>query len=145
MGPLTWDFLSWDWVVSTVIVELAVVFAGVLIANYYIRWRKEKKWGKWNLVIRHGEDTVLDRSLSAGTTERIFSDETDLDVFLKGRVSVFGDVHCDLVSELKKGKSQVIEQDNAIRTITMWMGNPYAEDKIGIVPRSPADNQEPIL
>ena len=143
MGPLTWDFLTWDWIVSTVIVELAVVFAGVLIANYYIRWRKEKKWGKWNLVIRHDENTVLDRSLSAGTTESIFSDETDLDVFLKGRVSVFGDVYCDLVTELKKDNSQVIEQDDNTRTITIWMGTLCEKDKIGIIPRPPADNQKP--
>lgn len=145
MGPLTWSFLSWDWVVSTIIVELGVVIVGVLIANYVIRYLKERKWGKWNLMIQNGDETLFNRSLSAATTEEIFSDETELDKFLKGRVSVFGDVRCDLVSEIKDKNSKVVTRDNKERTMTIYMNTPCARGSIGIKPRRSADDQPSVL
>jgi hypothetical protein len=62
--------------------------------------------------------------LSADTAQRILHDKTELDIYLKGRISPFANVKCDLVTELESGKSAVIDVDQANRRITIHARTP---------------------
>lgn len=116
-----------------------VVF-GVLFANFVQRRIKQWRYGGWRLLHHPGEPLpeetarpmdeaaaerpLLERELSADTAQRILYDKSELDMYLKGRVSPFANVNCDLVTELDSGTSPVIVKDDAGRRITIYARAP---------------------
>ncbi len=111
-----------DSVLANLATEFVVVVVGVLIAHTLQKWWRERRYGGWRLVLRHDDGAVfLERALSAETAERLLHNEDDLDVYLKGRISPFANVDCDLIKELNDRPSTVINRDDAAKLITIWM------------------------
>jgi len=125
-----------DSVLANLVTEFLVVVFGVLFANFVQRSIKQRRYGGWKLLLYQGkpigesedaepsETPLLERALSADTAQRILYDDNELDIFLKGRISPFADVNCDLVTELKSGKSPVIALNRNTRRITVIIRSP---------------------
>ena len=131
-----------DSVVANLLTEFIVVVFGVLFANFVQRRIKQWRYGGWRLMLYASEPLpheatrpkdestspgprpLLERELSADTAQRILYDKSELDVYLKGRVSPFANVNCDLVTELDSGASQVIVKDDVGRRITIYARSP---------------------
>jgi hypothetical protein len=129
-----------DSVFANLLTEFIVVVLGVLFANVIQRRIKQWRYGRWQLLLYTGEplaeeaqpaarpaladQPLLERRLSADTAQRILHDPTELDIYLKGRVSPFANVNCDLVTELDAGNSPVIQMDKTARRITIYARSP---------------------
>lgn len=128
-----------DSVAANLLTEFIVVVFGVLFANFVQRRIKQWRYGGWHLLLYPGEPLpaeetkpkadagqrpLLERELSADTAQRILYDKSELDVYLKGRVSPFANVNCDLVTELDSGASPVIVKNDAARRITIYARSP---------------------
>lgn len=127
-----------DSILANLVTEFIIVLFGVLVANQIQRYLKQLRYGRWKMrllpvkPIVDGESglslgeletsraPVLERDLSADTAQRILNDKTEFDIFVKGRISPFYDVKCDLVTELDSGHSDVITRDDVNRVITVY-------------------------
>lgn len=129
-----------DSVAANLLTEFIVVVLGVLFANLIQRRIKQWRYGRWRLLIHPGpplqegepkqvqsiptDKPILDRPLSADTAQKILYDRTEFDIYVKGRISPFADVRCDLVTELDSGNSPIIQMDKANRRIIVFARSP---------------------
>jgi len=93
------DTLStlWNAVFPNLVSEFIVVVAGVLFAQIvYSRWERYK-YGKWRVIIKRQGKSLLDRHISPRKAHEILEEPAELSVFLKGVISPYAWVTCDLV------------------------------------------------
>lgn len=107
--------------------ELIVVVAGVIIAHLILNWWKERRYGNWHALIRLDDKTLLDRPLSANKAQALLSEPADLNVFLKGLVSPFANVQCDLVTQGKE--CGVYTEDHQNRQMIVDIIAPFVQAK----------------
>lgn len=143
-----------DSILANLATEFIIVLFGVLVAHQIQRYIKQWRYGRWRMLLlpvdppledsshslRAGAATVerppiLERELSPDTAQRILTDKTEFDIFVKGRISPFFDVTCDLVTELDSGKSTVIIRDDVSRVITVYARPPMLTPKTSNQPR----------
>ena len=91
-----------DFIVQTLLGELLVVIAGILITWLmrltWIRWR----YGGWRVrIIRRGE-AILEEEIPPEKAGEILGDPISLRIYLKGLVSAYAWLHCDLLTEGKR-------------------------------------------
>lgn len=134
---MEWLLAGVNFIVQQLLAELIVVVAGVLVANSILKWHKERRYGDWHaLILAQDGQQLLRRQLSANTAERVLNDEAELSVFLKGLVSPYGYIHCDLVTEGKV--NQVYEEDVTNRCMTIRISPPYITPSASSsIPRPP--------
>lgn len=90
-----------DFVVQTVFGELIIVIIGVLFANYLQEWWQKRRYGHWQVIVKHKDETIITRPVSARKAKEILEENADLAVFLKGIISPKAFVNCDLITEGK--------------------------------------------
>lgn len=88
-----------DFVIQTLLAELLVVAAGVLFARFVQSQWDEWRYGKWRVLIQREGETILDRGISARKAKEILEEPADLSVFLKGTVSPYAFLNCDIIEE----------------------------------------------
>lgn len=117
------------------IVEILIVIGGYIIGHIVVTKYKENKFGNWHaFLLKEDDEIILDRPLSPATAERVIEDEAELNVYLKGLISPFGIVNCDLVTELEKPNPNLIVVDHDARKIIVHLVEP------GITPKKPNKN-----
>lgn len=97
------SFIPWEgfWgnVIAGLITELIVVVVGVLFA-YGIRAGWEKwRYGGWQVRVIRGDELILERPISPPKAKEILREPSELSVFLKGVVSPYEFIGCDLIGE----------------------------------------------
>lgn len=111
------DWLNSDFVLQTLVAELIVVVAGVLVANsivtIWVKWR----YGRWQMRITEENTEILRRDISPPKAKEILGEPAEMSVFLKGVVSPYAWIHCDLLEEGKK--TGLFVQDNQQRLLTI--------------------------
>lgn len=90
--------------------EFIVVVLGVLFANYIQNFWRNKKYGGWHVQILSHQKTVVLREISSRKAQELIEEPADLAVFLKGVISPYAWIHCDL---LTKGKERGLLQINS--------------------------------
>jgi len=82
------------------VTELVIVILGVLFAHtIQIKW-KEWRHGGWRVrVMRNDEEMILERAISPAKAKEILQEPANLSVFLKGVVSPYAIIRCDLIGE----------------------------------------------
>ena len=131
-----------DSVVANLVSEFLIVVFGVLVANFVQRRIKQSRYGRWHRVLypaeplpdevqlpssevaEAGSRPLFRREISPDTAQRILHDQSELDIYLKGRLSPFANVNCDLISELESGNSMVITKNDKNRRITIYARSP---------------------
>jgi hypothetical protein len=83
-------------IVESIAGKIAVVVAGVLFAQLIRRWYDMLRHGKWRVVIVKGGKTLLDDAVSVAKAKQVREMPEELPVFLKGKVSPFEWLNCDL-------------------------------------------------
>ncbi|MEA3350517.1 MAG: hypothetical protein U9Q82_07850 [Chloroflexota bacterium] len=90
-----------DFVGKTIAGDLVTVIMGVifahLIQNYWDQWR----FGGWSIVIQKGGKTIMDEKLAASTRKELSKDDLTLRAQLKGLISPYAWINCDLLREGK--------------------------------------------
>jgi hypothetical protein len=97
---MEWLDNALDFIVQQVLAEFITVVAGIgfvyLIQNRWVEWR----FGKWRVVITDETGKqVLDRKVSADKIREIMKEPAEKAVFLKGVVSPYGTLNCDIIEK----------------------------------------------
>lgn len=81
--------------------NLVASFLGVVFGigfTFLIRKRwEEHRFGRWHAVIRQGGAQILDRKISVRKAREMLEEPSDLSVFLKGLVSPYATLNCDII------------------------------------------------
>ena len=110
----------WAWAVAigqNLAASFIGVLAGLAFAHLYREREDRKKFGGWQvIVIKDGAEEV-NRAISVAKAKEILEEPAEKSVFLKGVVSPYGWIKCDLI---KHGKELgVLDEDYAQRRITI--------------------------
>ena len=77
---------------------------GFLVAQWLERVYKKNKYGGWTIELVKGEESILKRDMTPMWVERIFKDDYDLSVYIKGFISPYFflniDITCDKAKEI---------------------------------------------
>ena len=92
----------WEFLIQTVLAEGVVVVIGVLTAHLILRNWERWRYGGWHVVVKNGDKLHVDRPVSAAKAKQVLDEPADLSVFLKGVVSPYGWIKCDLIEHGKK-------------------------------------------
>ena len=88
-----------DFVAQTLLGELLVVIAGILITQFlrftWVRWR----YGGWTVHILRGGEEILREEIPADRAREILGDPISLRIYLKGLVSGYEWLHGDLLTD----------------------------------------------
>ncbi len=89
----------WDFIVQTLLQEFVVIVFAVLFALTIQRWIEKWRYGNWQVEIREAQKRVLYKNISPGKAKAILEIPEDMSVFLKGLISPFGWLNCDLIDD----------------------------------------------
>ena len=87
----------WEFLIQTVLAEGIVVVIGVLIAHLILRNWERWRYGKWHVVVKGAGEVHVDRPVSPSKAKQVLEEPADLSVFLKGVVSPYDWIKCDLI------------------------------------------------
>ncbi len=88
-----------DFILESLLQEIVIVIAGVLVAQTISRWWELRRYGGWRVEIWKDGKKVLEKPISPGKMKMILDVPEDMGVFLKGLISPFGWLNCDLMGE----------------------------------------------
>ena len=97
------DILSsfWNFFFETLLAEFIVVVVGVLFAffiqNRWVKWR----YGGWKVIVQDDKEQFLVREISPTKAKQILDEPAELSVFIKGVISPYGFLNCDLLTRGK--------------------------------------------
>jgi hypothetical protein len=77
---------------------LAVVFGIAFTQLVRCRW-DEYQYGRWHVIIKENEVIKVNRAISVRKAKEILDEPADLSVFLKGIVSPYALLNCDIIEE----------------------------------------------
>jgi len=77
---------------------LAVVF-GIAFTQFVLRRWDEHRYGRWHVIIKKNEEIKVNRAISVRKAKEILDEPADLSVFLKGVISPYAFVNCDIIKE----------------------------------------------
>jgi hypothetical protein len=80
---------------------IAVIFGIGFTYSIRRRW-DEYHFGRWHVVIRQGGAQILDRKISVRKAKEMLEEPSDLSVFLKGLVSPYATLNCDIIEAGKQ-------------------------------------------
>jgi hypothetical protein len=115
----TWNDVL-EWFVSGLFQNFVWFLIGVVIV--YIFWEgwKKRRYGRWVVILKRGGEIILRRQVSPEKVRDILDDASDKAVFLKGIVSPYDYLNCDIIEvgprlglfrEDKKERQWVIDLD----------------------------------
>ena len=98
---MDWINSTLRFIVNSLLQELVVVVFGVLIAQQiYNRW-VDWQYGGWQVIILEKGEEILKRDVSPHKAKEVLGEPADLAVFLKGVVSPYGWINCDILAQGK--------------------------------------------
>ena len=89
-------------ITQSIIGEIIAVIFGVFIFQSIERIIDDIRFGNWKVIILKEGETILTRKISPRKTKELLKEPADLSVFLKGVVSPYQRIHCDLLTEGKE-------------------------------------------
>ena len=98
----------YDIVMQSIIGEIFAVIIGVVVVQgirkLWIHWR----YGNWKVIIIKDGKNILTRQVTSEKASHLLHEPADLSVFLKGIVSPYAHIKCDLIT---KGKEKGLFED----------------------------------
>lgn len=112
-----------QWIIA-IAQNLAASFIAVLLGLAFARFVQEridnKRYGGYNVKVLRTEwdedkssskqKTKVDRPISVAKAKAILAESADLSVFLKGVVSPYATLYCDLIAELEDKEKPAAER-----------------------------------
>jgi len=92
---LDWQHLA-QVVIESLAAKVAVVIAGVLAVQVVGKAWDRYRYGGWYVVITQGGQRVLNYGVSVAKSKQVQVMPEELPVFLKGKVSPYAWLNCDL-------------------------------------------------
>jgi len=90
----------------------------ILVKIIYEKLYMQIRWGNWKVIIKNQNKKLVERKLSPHVAKKIFDDEGDFSIYIKGIVSPYGWLSIDIASQEAKN-IKLLNIDNDNRTITI--------------------------
>jgi len=121
-----------DFIVEQVLAAFIAVLFGLLVAfltrEIWNRWR----YGRWHIIVMDSKGVQkLDRRVSAGKVKEILAEPAEKAVFLKGVISPYAELHCDIL-ENGPNLGLLMEDRKNRRFLIDLSKNPPGRRKSGI-------------
>lgn len=94
-GLITWI----EPIAQNLLASFFGVVIGIAFAQSVQRWWDQHRYGRWRVVVLQQGVKKVDRAISVGKAKEILQEPADLSVFLKGVVSPYGILNCDIINE----------------------------------------------
>ena len=91
------EILQFIW--QSLLQEFIVVVVGVLVANYLLAAIDRRRFGGWQVQITRNGQEITHRDVSARKAKDVLEESADLSVLLKGIISPYAHLNCDLITE----------------------------------------------
>ena len=114
---------------ETVLGELVVVILGVLFANYIWSWIEEGRYGGWQVIVRQQDKTLVQRDVSPRKVREVLEEPADLVTFLKGVVSPYAFINCDLITEGQERGLLLVDKEGRQFVLNLDHNPPAKENK----------------
>lgn len=108
-----------DWLVpiiqnllASTLYTLLGLLLGVFVIQRYRTWRDKHKYGRWHVIVTKSGETIVDRQISVRKAKEILDESSDLSVFIKGVVSPYEYLNCDILDGEKHPHLLVQEGEN---------------------------------
>jgi hypothetical protein len=126
-----WEsFIPWEGFWSNffagLFTELVVVIVGVLFAHSIQVWWMGWRYGGWRVRLVWGEKQILERAISPRKARDILQELAELAKFLKGVISPYDTVHCDIIEDGPKRGLLVKDKEKKLFVIDL-SNNPPPE------------------
>jgi len=117
-------------VLLNLISNFLVVVLGILFTQFGLRRWDKRKYGRWHVIIKKQGEIKVDRAIPVQKAKEILDEPADLSVFLKGVVSPYSHLNCDIIEE---GESiGLLIRDNVNRQFIVDLDkNPPCEEPGG--------------
>jgi len=86
-------------VLLNLISNFLIVVLGILFAQFVRRRWDERRYGRWHVIIKEKDLIKVERAISVRKAKEILNEPADLSVFLKGIVSPYDSLNCDIIKE----------------------------------------------
>ena len=86
-------------VLLNLISNFLIVVLGILFTQFVRRRLDERRYGRWLVIIKEKDQIKVKRAISVRKAKEILNEPADLSVFLKGIVSPYDTLHCDIIEE----------------------------------------------
>jgi hypothetical protein len=96
---MTWYQNLLNFIAETLLAEFIVVVLGVLFAQFIQKYLDNKRFGNWKVILLKDGQEELNKNISPGKAKAILNVPEDMGVFLKGIISPFQWINCDLMDE----------------------------------------------
>ena len=103
--------------VASVLYALLGVILGVLVIDRYREQRDRKLYGGWHVIVTRQGETLVDRAISVRKAKEILEESSELSVFIKGVVSPYARLNCDVLDRVKY--PELLVQDAVHRRFTV--------------------------
>lgn len=96
---MSWLHHILDFILNVFVTEFVAVVFGLIfvqgIQRIWDRWR----FGRWRVILLKDGKEILNRQVSTGKAKEVLGEDAELAVFLKGIISPYDMLHCDLLME----------------------------------------------
>lgn len=92
----------------------SAVFVLIGATASYVLWRtiRQRRYGNWRVVVRRSHEVIIERKVSLRKVKEVLEEPADLSVFLKGIVSPYAWISCDLIEEGEKLGLLLVDHSN---------------------------------
>jgi len=120
----TWiDFWEWFW--SGLLQNFLWLFITIVFTSVIWRFYLNRRYGGWTVTLTINGKTILTRKVSTNKARECLEDESEKAVFLKGIVSPYGRLTCDIIEEGLK--NSLLEEDKRSREWIIHLNHPGFE------------------
>ena len=123
-------------IIQNLFAEFIVVVIGIVVVQNVRILYDKMKHGGWRVVILENGSPIVNREVSYQKTKQVQQESADLSVFLKGVVSPYCHINCDLISEGKELGLLVVDEEKKQFIINLD-NNPDQADASGDAPTDP--------
>ncbi len=120
----TWiDFWEWFW--SGLLQNFLWLFITIVFTSVIWRFYLNRRYGGWTVTLTINGKTILTRKVSTNKARECLEDESEKAVFLKGIISPYGRLTCDIIEEGLK--NSLLEEDKRSREWIIHLNHPGFE------------------
>lgn len=89
------------------------VLLGIFVVDRFRRWCDRKRYGGWHVIVTKKGEALVDRPISIRKAKEVLDESSELSVFVKGVVSPYARLNCDILD--KEKYPGLLIQDDANR------------------------------
>ena len=86
-------------VLLNLISNFLIVVFGIFFTQFVRRRLDERRYGRWHVIIKEKDQIKVKRAISVRKAKEILNEPADLSVFLKGIVSPYTSLNCDIIED----------------------------------------------